>query len=63
MHKFKIGSTVHFDGGTLMPAARGAYKIMRQLPVEQDHRLLYRIKSAAETFERTAEEHQLRHQD
>lgn len=60
MHKFKIGSTVHFEGGTLTPAARGAYKITRQLPVEGDNRVLYRIKSAVEAFERTAEEHQLR---
>jgi hypothetical protein len=58
-HKFKVGATVHFDGGTLTPAARGTYKIVRQLPVEGDNRLVYRIKSAAETFERTAEEHQL----
>ena len=40
-------------------AARGAYKVMRVLPVENDARISYRIKSAAETFERIAEEHQL----
>jgi hypothetical protein len=60
MHKFKIGAIVRFEGGTLMPAAPGAYKVLRQLPVEGDNRLLYRIKSVAESFERTAEEHQLR---
>ncbi len=58
-HKFTVGTTVYFDGGMLSPAARGAYRIMRQLPVERDNRLLYRIKSAAESFERTAEEFQL----
>ena len=58
-HKFAVGASVHFSGGTLTPGARGTYKIVRRLPVEMDNRLLYRIKSAAETFERTAEEHQL----
>jgi hypothetical protein len=32
---------------------------VRQLPVERDNRLSYRIKSASESFERIAEEHQL----
>jgi len=32
---------------------------VRQLPIENDRRLSYRIKSTAETFERIAEEHQL----
>jgi hypothetical protein len=59
MHKYKIGASVHFDGSTLTPAARGIYKVIRQLPVEQNNRVTYRIKSAAETFERIAEEHQL----
>ena len=45
------------------PTAKGTYKIVRQLPVERDNRLMYRIKSATETFERTAEEHQLRRVD
>ncbi len=59
-HKFHIGTSVHFDGGTLTPGARGTYKIVRQLPVERDNRLMYRIKSAAENFERIADEQQLR---
>lgn len=59
-HKFNVGTLVHFEGGTLTPGARGTYKIVRQLPVENDNRLTYRIKSAAENFERIAEEHQLR---
>jgi hypothetical protein len=36
---------------------------VRQLPVERDNRLLYRIKSAAERFERTAAEFQLSRSD
>ncbi len=59
-HKFHIGTSVLFEGGTLTPSARGTYKIVRQLPVERDNRLMYRIKSAAENFERIADEQQLR---
>ena len=59
-HKFNIGTSVYYDAGGLTAAARGTYKIVRRLPVEGDNRLVYRIKSAAETFERIAEEQQLR---
>jgi hypothetical protein len=58
-HKFAIGANVTYDGGTQTPGARGAYKVVRQLPVERDNRIIYRIKSVAESFERTADEHQL----
>jgi hypothetical protein len=58
-HKFHIGALVHYEGGSLTPAARGTYKVVRQLPVERDNRLMYRIKSAAENFERIADEQQL----
>jgi hypothetical protein len=37
----------------------GPYKIVTRLPVELEGRLLYRIKSAVEKFERTAEESDL----
>jgi hypothetical protein len=59
-HKFAIGTAVYYDSGFLSDAARGVYKITKQLPVERDNRIAYRIKSPAETFERTAEETQLR---
>ena len=36
-HKFTIGTTVHFEGGAA--AARGIYKVTRQLPVENDLQL------------------------
>lgn len=62
-HKFGIGATVYFDGGLLTPGARAPYKVVRQLPVERDNRLVYRIKSTAESFERIAEEFQLRRGD
>ena len=58
-HKFGIGTSVYYNGSSLAPGARGLYKVVRQLPVEMDNKLLYRIKSVAESFERTAEEHQL----
>jgi hypothetical protein len=41
-------------------AARGQYKIVRLVPIERDNRVVYRIKNAAEVFERTAEEYQLK---
>ena len=58
-YKFQMGASVYYEGGRLMPGARGTYKIVRQLPVERDGRLMYRIKSAVESFERVAEEQQL----
>lgn len=58
-HRFKIGSLVYFTAGFHSAAARGRYTVVRQLPVENDNRLTYRIKNVAETFERTADEHQL----
>jgi len=59
-HKFAVGTSVYFESSLLIAAVRGSYKIMRHLPVERDNRIVYRIKSMAETFERTAEESQLR---
>jgi hypothetical protein len=62
-HRFNIGSNVYYEPTFGNSAARGKYKIVRQLPVENDNRLSYRIKSIAESFERIAEEHQLSHSD
>jgi mRNA-degrading endonuclease YafQ of YafQ-DinJ toxin-antitoxin module len=58
-HKYSAGQDVYFDPQFGNNAARGKYKIVRQLPIERDRRLSYRIKSTAESFERIAEEHQL----
>jgi hypothetical protein len=58
-HRFGIGSEVYYRPPASVASARGTYKIVRQLPVENDNRIAYRIKSVAETFERIAEEHQL----
>jgi hypothetical protein len=58
-HKYSPGESVYYEAQFGNDAARGMYTIVRQLPIERDKRLSYRIKSAAESFERTAEEHQL----
>lgn len=59
MHKYEIGQLVYFDGPLQRGASPGEYRIVRLVPVERDNKIIYRIKSAAEAFERTAEEHQL----
>ena len=59
MHKYSVGQSVYFEGAMQYNAARGQYKIVRLVPTERDNRIMYRIKNAAEAFERTAEEHQL----
>jgi hypothetical protein len=58
-HKYAIGEKVDLDSTFGHPVAHGEYTIIRLVPVERDNRLVYRIKRPAETFERTAEEHQL----
>ena len=60
MHKYSVGQLVYFDAALQFEAARGQYKIVRLVPIERDAKIVYRIKQAAEPFERTAEEYQLR---
>jgi hypothetical protein len=62
-HKFCTGTNVYYEPTFGNAAARGKYKIVRQLPIENDNKLSYRIKSIAESFERIAEEHQLSRSD
>ena len=57
-HKYAVGQLVYFQG-MFGGAASGQYEIVRVLPIERDNRLNYRIKSVAEAFERTVEEHEL----
>jgi hypothetical protein len=58
-HKYKVGQAVDFTPGRWgLPASAREYKILRLLPFEGGD-LLYRIKSAAETFERVAKESEL----
>ncbi len=62
-HKFSVGVAVYYEGGVASGGARGVYTIVKQLPVERDNKIVYRIKSPAEAFERTAEEGQLSRQN
>lgn len=58
-HKFKVGETVDFMPGRMgLPAANRQCTIVRVLPDEGGSRL-YRIKCAAEAFERVVPEAQL----
>ena len=58
-HKYKIGQAVDLRPGRWgLPASSREYKIVRLLPVEGGERM-YRVKSAAETFERIAKESEL----
>lgn len=59
LHKYRVGQVVDFIPGRLsMPAARGAYKIVRLMPSDsgENH---YRVKCATESFERMVKETEL----
>jgi hypothetical protein len=58
-HKYAVGQDVHYSPSIKHSAARGIYKVTARLPVESGDRPIYRIKSAAESFERTADESEL----
>ncbi len=62
-HKYSAGQNVYYEPQFRNNGSRSKYKIVRQLPVEGDKRLSYRIKSVAELFERIAEEYQLTRTD
>ncbi len=58
-HKYSIGQNVRYTSGPFGRfGASGSFKIVRLLPPEGDEQQ-YRIKSAAEAFERVAKESQL----
>lgn len=59
LHKFKVGQMVDFvPSKTGVPASARSYKIVSLLPEEGGEKR-YRIKTIAETFERTARESEL----
>jgi len=62
-HRFSSGQNVYYQPSFTNIAAQGRYTIVRALPIENDNRLSYRIKSSAESFERTAEEYELSRTD
>jgi len=51
------GDKVYFDG--FSASGSSPYTIVRVMPIENDDRRRYRIKSASESFERVANEDQL----
>jgi hypothetical protein len=58
-HKFSIGQSVRYTSGPFGRfGAGGSFKIVKLLPSDGDEQQ-YRIKSAAEAFERVAKESQL----
>lgn len=58
-HKYQLGEAVHFQHSPVSrPGADGSYKIVQLLPSDGDD-YQYRIKHAAEAFERVAKESQL----
>jgi len=58
-HKYAVGDSVLFLSGAVGRfAPNGTYRVVRQLPSEDDDHL-YRIKSETEAFERVAKESQL----
>lgn len=58
-HKFIVGQEVSFSPGKRsMSASSRSYKIIRRLPIEGGE-VMYRIKSAAEQFERVARESEI----
>ena len=57
-HRFRIGQTVLLSSRATN-ASWAAFKIVRPLPIENDDRVRYQIKSSAEAFTRIAEEHEL----
>lgn len=58
-HKYKLGQEVSFSPAKLsMPASGRSYKVVRHLPPEGGE-CTYRIKSAAELFERVARESEI----
>lgn len=58
-HKYRVGDQVFFTTSNIArPAAGGAYQVIQLLPTDGDD-CQYRIKNAAEAFERVARESQL----
>ena len=58
-HKYSVGQDVYYKPPIKLSAALGTYKITARLPVELEGRLAYRVKSAVEKFERTADQSEL----
>jgi hypothetical protein len=58
-HEYGVGQDVYYSPPIRHGTAPARTKILARLPIESEGRLTYRIKSAIETFERTADESDL----
>jgi hypothetical protein len=58
MHKFQVGQSVDLIPRVIRQAAKGSYEIIRLMPGNEDEPV-YRIKSAAERYERVVPESEL----
>jgi len=58
-HRFGVGQQIKYQTKNGLVSGSGTYKVVRQMPIGDDNRLCYRIKSTSETFERVVEEHEL----
>jgi hypothetical protein len=59
-HRYPLGARVRLSFPQ-RNAAAGSYEVMRQLPFSSDGELQYRIKNAAEDYERVVKESDLDH--
>jgi hypothetical protein len=59
-HRYAVGQRVFFEGSFGDPGASGSYEVTRLVPIEKENKIIYRIKSPIEAFERVAEEYQLK---
>ncbi len=57
-HRYRIGQTVLLSSRSAN-ASRTTFKIVRPMPIDNDERVRYQIKSVAEAFMRIVEEHDL----
>ena len=57
-HRYPVGARVRLSFPQ-RNAAAGSYEVVRQLPFSSDGELQYRIKNAAEDYERVAKESDL----
>ena len=58
--RFVTGQIVDFGAAAVPnPRPKGPYEVLRALPADDGKSCDYRIKSAAEPFERVAKEHEI----
>jgi hypothetical protein len=58
-HRYRIGQSVYLAQRFSATSSRALFKIVRLMPIENDDRVRYRIKSQGEAFDRVADEGEL----